>query len=119
MCPEAARVFIIEDDESTRGLIELKLTQARHKVVLRAATFDDAVAMVGKIRESGVQVVTLDKNLTEGRVDGTEGELILKMIREKVPEVKIVGLADSSFPETDYDLGKDKLREVGKVVTEL
>lgn len=40
-------------------------------------------------------------------------------IRNAAPDVKIIGLSSGPIADVDIDLGKDRILELGQVITEL
>lgn len=48
-----------------------------------------------------------------------DAKRILRTIREKAPEVKVVGLATESLEGVDVDLTKEQIYNLGSTVTNL
>lgn len=88
-------------------------------MVLQATTFRDALAGTDLLEKLQIDVAVLDGNLTPGEDSGDEGRALLSAIRERAPGVKIVGMSAVGMRGTDVDLGKNKVEEIGGVVTNL
>lgn len=119
MSPEKAKVFIAEDSNSYQELVKVFLEEAGHTVALSATTIEEALACVDRLEELGIDVAVLDGNLSENEYRGYEGQMIRTAIRDKAPNVKIIGMSGNKFPGADVDLGKTKVNEIGDVVTKL
>lgn len=119
MSPEKANVFIAEDNSSYQKLVKEYLEEAGHTLSLSATTIEEALACVDRFEELGIDVAVLDGNLSENEYNGYEGQMIRTAIRDKAPNVKIVGMSGNKFPGADVDLGKRKVDELGDVVTKL
>ncbi len=119
MSPEKAKVFVAEDDETWQKFIKIYLEEAGHSVVATARTIEEAMEIIEKLEEMGIDVAVLDGNLNEDEYKGFDGMAMLRKIRDTAKNVKTVGMSGNSVPGTDVDLGKRKVSEIGKVVTNL
>jgi CheY-like chemotaxis protein len=121
MCPENAMVFLAEDDPEFRGeLIPDSLRPGGHQVVLSAGNLEQALQMVDRFSDFGVQVAIIDANLAEGDYSGRDGRILLKAIREKAPGVKIVGCSQSDVPGVDVNVRKKYIADdLASTVTNL
>lgn len=119
MSPEKARVFIAEDNEDFLDIIQEYLEEADHSVVLKASTLTDALAGVNNLEKLGVDIAVLDGNLDEWETKGYDGQEVLRVIRATAPNVRTISMSGNKFPNADIDLGKDKVEDIGGVVTNL
>ncbi len=119
MSPENARVFIAEDNKNFLDIIQEYLEEAGHSVVLKANTLTDALAGVDNLEKLGIDVAVLDGNLDEWETKGYDGQEVLRAIRATAPRVRTIGMSGNKFPNADIDLGKDKVENIGDVVTKL
>lgn len=116
--PEGANIFIAEDDVLSILLEQQIVENGGHKVRLTARTFAEAKSAVDKFGEEKIHVAILDRNLTTGKYDGSEGDQLLAKINQMWPNVKTVGMSSGSFPGTDVDL-RYNLDELEKTVRSL
>lgn len=117
--PEKARVFAAEDNADFLDNIDFVLDMAGHSLVLQATTLEEALAVIRTLPEHGIQVASVDGNLTKNVKTGSDGRQMVEAIRNFAPGVKIVGMSGESMENVDIDLGKDKIGELGKIVTAL
>lgn len=118
MCPENANVFVVEDEKFWQDGIKDLLSQGGHRVVLSATSLDEALEATNNLSTLGVQVATIDGNL-KGYSGGRAGQAVIAAIREKAPEVKIIGFSSDPLPGTDFDLTKWHPGDLSKTVTEI
>ncbi len=116
---EAKRVAIIEDITPWQRVIAHHIEVAGHKVVDRARSLEEALALVKKLKALQVDIVTLDGNLTLGEGSGKEGRTILAEIRKNAPKVKIIGISGDPMPQADVDLRKENVRNLGDAIARL
>lgn len=119
MSPEKARVFVAEDEDFWQDAIKHMLERGGHSVVATAKTLPEALAATKRLQDQKVDVAVIDGNLNEDDTSGSDGQAVLKAVREHAPKVKTVGMSGNSVPGTDYDLGKADYVEIGKVVKKL
>jgi len=119
MSPERAKVFYVEDDPNHGFLIEKFLELSGHDVVGSATNISDALDAVNKFGELNVDVAIIDGNLSSFDSSGNDGQIILRDIQEKYPNVKTIGMSANRFPGVDIDLGKENLSSVGEVTRNL
>ena len=117
--PERAKVFVAEDDPDFLDTLQFELEDAGHTITLTATSLESALSAVGNFQELGIQVAIIDGNLKQDVYSGVDGRQIVSAIRSVVLGVKIIGMSANSIPGVDVDLGKARVQEVGKVVTEL
>ncbi len=101
-----AKVAIFENNPDQQDQIILFLEEAGHEVVATAETVFAALALVPQLTGLGVQVATLDGNLSPNATGGAEGLEILAAIKQQAPLVKVIGLSNGSIEGVDFDLGK-------------
>lgn len=119
MSPERAKVFVTEDDDRWQQSIKSILERAGHEVVLSAKTRAEALAAIERLNELGVQVATLDGNLSNWDTSGADGQDVLSAIRATAPHIKTVGMSGLTVKGVDVNVGKAKATDLGKVVTDL
>jgi CheY-like chemotaxis protein len=117
--PEKAKVAVFEDDKDYRGFIEEFLQDTGHTIVAMATTFPEALALAQRLSALGVEIAILDANLTKGENDGSEGQTVLRAIRELAPHVKVIGMSGVAFRGVDFDLGKINLVKIGETIDSL
>lgn len=93
--PPKAEVFVAEDDIDWQRRIRDLLNDAGHRVAATATTRKQAFEVVGKLKELGIMVATVDGNLNQYDSNGADGAAVIATIRQHAPEVKIVGLSGS------------------------
>lgn len=108
MCPEKAKVFLIDDKFVCRDSLRRVLTLGGHTVVGEAASLDQALAAIERMKELGVQVVFVDGKLSRIYPDNTEGEQVATAIRARYPDgdIKTIGMSAEPISGVDVDLGK-------------
>ena len=119
MSPEKARVFVVEDDGNWREMILEAIKYGGHEVVAISTTLQEALEAVGTLTELGIQVATIDGNLTREGNTGEDGKKILKAIRTHAPEVKTIGVSMNRMEGFDVDAGKENVNELGRIVAEI
>lgn len=119
MCPEKAKVFVVEDDRDWRLIINHRLNLAGHQVVGEAGTLQEAFAAIDHLGDLGVQVVTVDGRLSVHGRGTHEGQLVVEKIRAKHPDIKTVGVASTEMIGVDIDVGKCNLAVLADAVTKL
>jgi CheY-like chemotaxis protein len=118
MCPENANVFVVEDDKFWQEAIKENLSIGGHRIVLSATSLKDALEATNNLSKFGVQVATVDGNLG-GYSAGHDGQKVIAAIREKAPEVKIIGFSSDPLPGTDVDLTKWHPGDLSQTVTDI
>lgn len=121
MCPERARIFVIDDDEFYQGRIRAILEGAGHEVVLTAETFEEAADLIrgGELSRLRIQVATIDGSIGPAAI-GREGDLIAEFIREREPDIKTVGVSNlGNVANTDVNVHKFDLDRLGEIVRRL
>lgn len=116
---EKARVFAAEDDPDFLDTIKIVTENKGHSVPLTATTLEDALKAIQGLFQEGIQIAVLDGNLQKGVKTGSDGCQMIAAIREAAPDVKIIGMSGQSMEGVDIDLGKDRISELGRVITEL
>ncbi|MBI2196085.1 response regulator [Candidatus Daviesbacteria bacterium] len=117
--PEKARVFAAEDDPDYLDTMKIELGIKGHTLALTATTLEEALKAIETFPTAGIQIAALDGNLKRGVKSGSDGRQMVAAIRNISPSVKIIGMSGESMEGVDIDLGKDRIYELGKVVTEL
>ncbi len=112
--PPEAKIFLVEDDEASRGYIRDVLESGGHRVVAEAKSLKEALASVAAVRDLRVQVAVLDGNLTPGDSSCDDGRKLAAALRAGVPGIRI--LANSNSENADYgdavvDQGAERLLE--------
>ncbi len=123
MCPKEANIFLAEDNEENLDLKRRLLVRGNHTIVLEAHTQQEALAAIDHFEEHNVHVAVLDANLTQGEYKGDDGVVLAATIREKAPQVKIVGMSSNPFPteaSIDIDASRsDKYFKVAQIIDQL
>lgn len=118
MSPERANIFVAEDKKVFQEIVREELQRAGHKVVILKDNFKEALAAIDSFEEKGVEVAVLDGNLGRG-FEENHGKGLARLIREKAPWVKIIGIGTMEFEGVDINLTKMRLEELGETVNEL
>jgi len=99
-----AKVFLTEDDAFQRGIIRGFLETGGHKVILETGDFNEALEMVKRVRELGVDLAVLDGSLRPQ--SPRDGEEIAAVLRKEVSGIKIIGLSGLIVNFGDANLRK-------------
>jgi len=105
MCPEKANVLVVENKKAWQLLVRSSLEAAGHTVVDLAQTLEEALTAARKLKESEIQVVTVDGDLGTSVRDG---KAVIEAIRTHAPGVKIVGVAGSKMLKADANVTKGR-----------
>lgn len=118
MCPEKARVFIIEDAPTFRRNLRMTIELDDHTVVYEAATLKEAEQIIENLGPGQLDAVTLDCELSK---HGIEGYLLAEQIRLKDPQLPIIGMATypAGYASPGLDLTKENFRKLASTLTEL
>lgn len=118
MSPEAAKVFIAEDDEVWRGIEKRCLTSEGHEVVVEAKTAAEAISLIPQAVKLGVNVGVVDESIPS---DPSDGQRVAQALREAIPNIKIVGVSGGKVAGTDVMMDKAQFdrAEFRKIVREL
>ncbi len=103
------KVAVIEDDPDYVGTFKETLEHAGITVVAILKSIDEVMQALEDAILASVHAVFVDGNLTKGKNDGSEGVYVAKKIREKYPNLVIIGNSASPFPDQsviDFDFGK-------------
>lgn len=116
--PIEAKVAIFEDDPCAQEEYEKSLRKEGHSIVITGKTREEALEALGRFKELGVQVLVLDGNLLGG-AKGEDAQAILAALAETKLDVKTVGMSAGVIKGVDADVGKMRIRALGKIVTEI
>ncbi len=118
MSPPKAEVVVFEDDVGWKKFITRKLERGGHHVAGSASDPEEAITLANNLPD-GTQVAIVDGNLTKEDVSGDDGNEIVAILKEKYPNVKIVGF--SAEPDTflDADVVLDKTSTTGEGLEKL
>lgn len=119
MCPENARVFVVEDLDDWQQGIKETLETGGHSVVGSAQALEEALEKIPLLEGQGVQVAIIDGNLTEGDTSGSDGQTILEAIHAHAPNVKTIGLSSLPIPGVDVNVGKTRFGNLESAVREI
>jgi hypothetical protein len=118
MCPENANIAIIEDKSYLRTLMSRNLKVKGHNVVAEASTMTEALVLIPRFEELGVQVAIIDGSL--GRhSEGEDGEIVSKTIKELAPQVTTLGWSNDFIKGADMSFGKDDIKKICETITKL
>jgi len=118
MCPEHARIGIVDDDVDVRESIRRFLRMSGHEVVAEAGSLKEALLLASRLNYLDVEVLLLDGNLGESNEDWRE---VLEAVSHYAPGVKVV--AFSSNPMDDPRVVKfekfNQPSELGALISKL
>lgn len=110
------KFLLVEDDPNDAKFAIDELTNAGHKCVQYAGSFEDASNCILNAKRLGMTVVILDGNLNYYPDDCADGRAIAEKIREQAPEVTIVAHSRSSEKIANYeDIYVSKRAPLGKL----
>lgn len=108
--PPEAIVAIFEDNPSFLEEYRWYMKDGGHSVVGVATNMSEAVGLVPRLDELGVEVVLLDGNLSPDMDDGSEGRLLARGIKSRNPDIKIVGVSMAGTVEgADFNVSKTRM----------
>lgn len=114
-----AKVFLVEDDPSSKKVERLWIESDGHKVVLEASSLGEALEKVKLAKEEKVNVAVLDGSLS-GKDSPTDGPQIAEVLKKAIPEIKIVSFSGEPVEWGDVNPMKpDEIVNLGKIVTKL
>lgn len=125
MSPEYAKIFLAEDDKievvNTRWFLKEK---GGHEVVLEAKSLEEALDMVPKLLEKGVNIAVVDGNLSPEKHDGEDGAKVAEAIRKQAPGVKIIAYSGGNYDYGDVYVSKplgpgERLVKIEEIATKL
>ena len=119
MSPEKARVFAVENDDEDFRILESVLQIAGHTIVVRARSVEEVSNVIDKLVRLDIQIATIDGNLSPEGGTGEDGEVIVKSIQERTPQIKTVGMGSNDVKGADVNVTKLGYHVLGKVVTDL
>lgn len=102
MSPEKAKAFLVEDDWMAAWRTKNYLEKGGHSVLLEATTLEEALALVPRLEQEGVNVAVVDGNLSKEGKDGADGRKVVEAIRGQAPNIKIV-----VYSRGDYNYGDE------------
>jgi DNA-binding NtrC family response regulator len=100
-----ARILVVDDDETMRGLLALRLGMLGHEVHA-AASVEQSIAML--------EVVNVDAILSDHRMVGGTGLDLLAYVRRRWPELPFIlmsGAVDGELEAVAYARGADWVYE--------
>lgn len=110
--PPEAKVFIVEDSGLWAEDYRMILPEGGHSVIGIAGNMNEATSALDQMQKGDFDVAIVDGNLAPGKHDGEEGNLLIKKIKTKFPEVKIFGIsglpedfvgADATMSKAEFD----------------
>lgn len=108
MSPENANVFLVEDDFLDTWRTGEYLKMGGHSVKLQASTLEEALALVPKLKEEGINVAVIDGNLSRGKEDGIDGERVVEAIKKQAPNVVTIVYSRGSYGYGDRSVPKPR-----------
>lgn len=107
---DQARVGLIEDRADMRELIKMQLHEAGHYLVLEADSFHKAAEAIEAAEPESIDVAIVDADLGK---DASEGAEVIKLLRQKLGDIAIVGMSVWDPPEgADIKISKFKTEEI-------
>jgi DNA-binding NtrC family response regulator len=107
MCPEKARIFLVEDDPDELEEPAKILEPFGHTIVLTATTLDSALEQIPNLQKSEINVAIIDGNLTDGVENGKDGEAIANAIHDSWPTITVIGHSlNKNIRNADYNCPK-------------
>jgi two-component system nitrogen regulation response regulator GlnG len=103
--PTPARILVVDDDETLRGLLALRLGMLGHEVYT-AASVDQSIATL--------EVVEVDAIVSDQSMGGGTGLDLLAYVRRRWPDLPFVltsGVVDDELGATAYAAGADWVYE--------
>lgn len=120
MSPERAKVFIAEDQEDWRNWVKKSLEKSGHEIAIVASSPEEALEAVNQLADLGVQVAIVDGNLRRNEVSGEDGKAIIEAIRNRAPDVKVIGFSGLEVKGADVNFSKaSHISGLAAVVDEL
>jgi len=89
--PPEAKIFYVEDDNSSRKVITEYLNDDGHTVVEIATNLEDALDKIPDLKIRGVNVAIVDGNLSRYSQDGSDGKLVIQEIKKQHPDIIVIG----------------------------
>jgi CheY-like chemotaxis protein len=119
MCPENARIFLVEDDKSRQSLVKDAMKTFGHEVVDVASSLKEALDKVSKLDKKRIDVAIVDGNLSENNVSGSDGAAVASAIKAKHPSIIVIGNSlRNPVDNTDLNSPKmDGILKLGETVT--
>lgn len=107
-----AKVFLVEEHESTRLLEKRVITLGGHSVELETGSISEAL-------------IYINAKLTKGRkidvavLSGPKGKGIALVLRKEVPGIKIVSCSTTLKNWGDINLDKNDILKIGEAIDKL
>jgi len=109
------KIFLAEDDKSVSRIVTINLEESGHEISVTASSLSDALAKIEEAKDKGVKVAVLDGNLGTGPGDGPQ---IANLLRQAIPEIKIVSFSGDPVTWGDFNPMKPKdISNLGNIVT--
>ena len=120
VCLKHARIAVVEDDYTMRRTLTRYLERlGQHQVVATASNMSDALDLIGKLSTLGVQVVTVDGDLSGATERKKDGDRIIEEIRLRHPGIVTIGMSGDPLPAADHDVRKPNLSRMLEVIAAL
>lgn len=116
--PEAARIFLVDDDDDSREITKLFLTKHGHKIVRETNTLEKALIAVKFAIRERINVAVLDRFLTPNTTED-EGKIIDQALRERMPDIKTVCYSSVPAYWANARVTRGELDELCQIVTKL
>lgn len=120
MSPEAAKVFIAEDEEIWRQLHREALERYGHEVVIEVGRFEEGLTAIPRAKELGTNIALIDGRIPN---DPPHGVQLAKTLRDVIPDIKVVDVSGfgDAIPGADAKMAKANFNadRLGNIVTEL
>ena len=118
---EGAKIAIFEDNESVRSVIRIRLFGSAHTVAHEATSLAESMSLIETMEEGDIDLALVDANYSGSIEDGSEGELIASILRNKFKNLVIVGISGTRpIPSAHYNVDKvEFVLKVGQIIDEL
>lgn len=99
MCPEKARVLVVDDNENARKMVKEQLESAGHSVAAESESLPATLLMLDYL--SNIDGALLDGNLSPYSEGGYDGAQIAEQFREKFPGKFVYSISSSKQEWSD------------------
>lgn len=108
MCPEKARVAMIEDNAAIREMLRTALEFTGHIMVFEADTLPQALEFADKAGEYRADVAIVDGNLQAGS-HCEDGILVVEALKKSDPSITTIGYSADCIDLGDVTLRKGEV----------
>lgn len=117
--PERAHIFCAASHIKRVEEIAAALAQGDHTLDVTAHTLAAALCLVDTLPYSGINVTLIGDELSKIHREGRAQRAFIRKVRRKVPEMKIVALAQEDISGADAVLRPSELESLNQAITKL